>query len=125
MEIVHPRGVAQPAGHYSHAVVHGGLVYVSGQLPVRDGELTLVEGSVEEQAGQAIENLRRVLEAAGSSLGRVIKTTVYVSDISLWERVNREYARAFGAHRPARSVVPTLELHHGFCVEIEAIAASG
>lgn len=124
MNIVHPTGVARPAGHYSHAVVHDGLVYVSGQLPIRDGELTLVEGSVEEQTSQAIDNLRRVLESAGSGLERVIKTTVYVSDISLWERINREYARAFGTHRPARSVVPTLELHHGFCVEIEAIAAS-
>lgn len=123
MDVVHPSGAARPAGHYSPAVVHGGLVYVSGQLPIRNGDLTLVGGPVEEQTGQAIENLRRVLEAAGSGLERVIKTTVYVSDISLWERVNRAYARAFGAHKPARSVVPTLGLHHGFCVEIDAVAA--
>lgn len=123
MEMIQAKRVAPPGGHYSHAVSHNGLVYVSGQLPLRDGETTLVEGTVEEQTAQAIENLRRVLEAAGSSLERVIKTTVYVSDMSLWERVNREYARAFGGHKPARSVVPTMVLHHGFCVEIEAIAA--
>lgn len=125
MDMVQPNGIASPAGHYSHAVVYGGLVYVSGQLPVRDGTFSLAEASVEVQTAQAIENLRRVLEAAGSGLDRVIRTTVYVSDISLWERVNREYAKAFGRHRPARSVVPTPALHHGFCVELEAIAAAG
>ena len=125
MEMIQANRVAPPAGHYSHAVVHDGLVYVSGQLPLRDGKISLIEGTVEEQTAQAIENLRRILEAAGSGLDRVIKTTVYVSDMSLWDRVNREYARAFGGHKPARSVVPTTALHHGFCVEIEAIAAKG
>lgn len=123
MHIVESSSIGAPAGHYSHAVEHNGLVYVSGQLPVRDRTTALSTDSVEEQTRQAIENLRRVLEAAGSSLDHVLKTTVYISDIDLWDRVNRTYAQSFGNHRPARSIVPTTRLHHGFCVEIEAVAA--
>jgi 2-iminobutanoate/2-iminopropanoate deaminase len=123
METVATPNAPKPAGHYAQGVVHGGLVYVSGQLPVDPvtGEKRL--GPVEEQARQALANLGAVLEAAGSSRGRVLKTTVYVSDIGLWPRVNAVYAEFFGEHRPARAVVPTRELHYGFLVEIEAIAA--
>ena len=113
----------QPAGHYTQAIVYNGLVYVSGQLPVdpTTGEKRL--GSIEEQAEQALKNVAAILSAAGSDLDHVLKTTVYVSDISLWGRVNAVYAKFFGDHRPARAVVPTRELHYGFQVEIEAIAA--
>lgn len=65
----------------------------------------------------------RSLEAAGSDVAHVLKTTVYIADISLWPRVNAVYARFFGDHRPARAVVPTRDLHYGFLVEVEAIAA--
>jgi 2-iminobutanoate/2-iminopropanoate deaminase len=113
----------QPAGHYAQAVVHNGLVYVSGQLPVDPDSGEKRIGSIEEQAEQAIRNVAAILVAAGSDLDHVLKTTVYVSDISLWGRVNAVYAAAFGDHCPARAVVPTRELHYGFQVEIEAIAA--
>ena len=72
---------------------------------------------------QALENVAAVLEAAESSPGDVLKTTVYVSDVALWDRVNEVYAAFFGEHRPARAVVPTRDLHHGFQVEVEAVAA--
>ena len=123
MQAVVTRRAPKPAGHYAQAVVHGGIVYVSGQLAVdpETGEKRL--GSIEEQTKQALSNVAAILGAAGSSLDRVLKTTVYVSDISLWGRVNAVYAEVFGAHRPARAVVPTKELHYGFLVEIEAIAA--
>ena len=113
----------QPAGHYAQAIVHNGLVYVSGQLPVdpTTGEKRLE--SIEEQAEQALKNVAAILNAAGSDLDHVLKTTVYVSDISLWGRVNAVYATFFDDHRPARAVVPTRELHYGFQVEIVAIAA--
>jgi 2-iminobutanoate/2-iminopropanoate deaminase len=113
----------QPAGHYAQAIVHDGLVYVSGQLPVdpATGEKRLA--SIEEQAEQALKNVAAILQAAGSDLNHVLKTTVYVSDIGLWGRVNAVYAAFFGDHRPARAVVPTRELHYGFQVEIEAVAA--
>lgn len=113
----------EPAGHYAQAVVHGGLVYVSGQLAVdpRTGERRL--GSVEEQTQQALENVAAILDAAGSGVEHVLRTTVYVADISAWDRVNAVYTEFFGDHRPARAVVPTRELHYGFLVEIAAIAA--
>lgn len=113
----------RPAGHYSQAVIHQGLVYVAGQLPIdpATGEKKL--GPIEEQAEQVLRNIRAILQAAGSDLHRVLKMTVYISDISLWGKVNEVYAQMLGDHRPARAVVPVKELHHGFQIEIEAIAA--
>jgi 2-iminobutanoate/2-iminopropanoate deaminase len=112
-----------PAGHYTQAMVHNGLVFVSGQLPVdpKTGEKHV--GSIEEQTSQALQNVAEILEAAGSGLDQVIKATVYISDISLWERVNTVYAETFGEHRPARAIVPTRSLHFGFQIEIEVVAA--
>jgi len=122
MKEVSTQNAPKPAGHYSQAIVHNNIVYVSGQLPIdpKTGEKRL--GSIEEQTEQALENLSEILKAAGSNLDQVIKTTVYVSDIELWGRVNAVYSRFFGEHRPARAVVPTRELHFGFQIEIEAIA---
>jgi len=112
----------KPSGHYSQAIVHNDIVYISGQLPVepRTGEKRI--GSIEEQTEQALKNLSQILKAAGSNINQVIKTTVYISDIGLWERVNSVYSKFFGEHRPARAVVPTRDLHYGFQIEIEAIA---
>lgn len=123
MQPIFTNDAPPPAGHYSQAVVHDGLVYVSGQLPIdpMTGEPRV--GSIEEQTRLAMSNLAAVLEAAGSGLSRVVKTTVYVSNIELWGRVNAVYAECFGGHRPARAVVPTRDLHFGCQVEIEAIAA--
>jgi 2-iminobutanoate/2-iminopropanoate deaminase len=113
----------RPGGHYAQAIVHDNLVYVSGQLPIdpQTGEKRI--GSIEEQTEQALKNLAAILRAAGSDVDRVLKTTLYVSDIALWDRVNAVYAGFFGQHRPARAVVPTRELHFGFQIEIEAVAA--
>ena len=112
-----------PAGHYSQAIVHENTVYVSGQLPIDPSTDAKQVGSIEEQTEQALRNVAAILEAAGSDISRVLKTTVYVSDITLWGRVNTVYAEFFGEHRPARAVVPTRDLHFGFQVEIEAVAA--
>ncbi len=123
MEQILTPNAPRPAGHYAQAIVHRGLVYVSGQLPVDPATGAKRTGSIEEQTLQALENVKAILEAAGSDLGRVLKTTVYISDIQLWERVNAVYGSFFGNHKPARAVVPTRELHYGFKIEIEAIAA--
>jgi len=122
MEVISTPNAPKPAGHYSQAIVHNNLVYASGQLPIdpESGEKRI--GSIEEQTEQVLKNLSEILKAAGSSLNQVIKTTVYISDIELWDRVNAVYARFFGEHRPARAVVPTRNLHFGFQIEIEAIA---
>jgi 2-iminobutanoate/2-iminopropanoate deaminase len=115
-----------PRGHYSHAVVHNGLVFVSGQLPINpDDGLALAGRDIEAQTRQALENLDTALRAAGSARHLVLKTTVYVTDIALWDRVNATYAGFFGEHRPARTIVPTGPLHYGVDIEIEAVAVRG
>ncbi|MDX2041457.1 MAG: Rid family detoxifying hydrolase [Acidobacteriota bacterium] len=123
IEFVETPNAPRPGGHYSQAVIHNGVVYISGQLPIdpATGEKKL--GSIEEQAEQVLANIRAIVESVGSNMNRILKMTVYISDIELWGKVNEIYARAFGAHRPARAIVPVNELHYGFKIEIEAIAA--
>lgn len=125
IHLIQPADARPPAGHYSPAVVHGGLVYVSGQLPIdpRTGEGC--HGTIEEQAEQVLDNLTGILAASGSGLDRLLKVTIYVADVALWPAVNAAYARRLGSHRPARAIVPTGPLHHGFLIELEAIAARG
>jgi len=125
METITTSGAPAPAGHYSQAVVHEGLVFVSGQLPLDPVTRAPNSGPVEEQTELVLRNLAAILEAAGSGIDMILRTTVYVSDIALWGRLNAAYAAFFGDHRPARSVVPTRELHFGCLVEIDAIAAVG
>lgn len=111
-----------PAGHYAQAVISNRLVFVSGQLPVDPAGDGNHPGDIEDQTKQALANLEAVLREAGSGPSFVLKTTIYVSDIALWDQVNHVYAEFFGAHRPARAIVPTRELHYGYQVEIDAIA---
>jgi len=113
-----------PGGHYSQAVVCNGLVFVSGQLSIdpQTGEKKL--GSIEQQTEQVLQNVGEILNAANSHLSQVLKMTVYISDINLWGAVNEVYARVMGEHRPARAVIPTRDLHYGFLIEIDAIAAT-
>lgn len=111
-----------PAGHYSQAMIWNNLIFVAGQLPIKPNK-DKVLGRIEEQTLQALENMKAIVEAAGSDLAHVLKVTVYISDMDMWDRVNKVYAAFFGAHKPARAIVPTRELHHGFQIEIEAIAA--
>lgn len=114
----------KPGGHYSQAIVHNGLVFVSGQLSIdpNTGEKRI--GTIEEQTELALNNIAEILKAANSDLSHVLKMTVYVADIELWSAVNTVYARVMGEHRPARAVIPTGRLHYGFLIEIEAIAAT-
>ena len=112
-----------PAGHYSQAVVHGGLVYVSGQLAIDPDTGEKMIGSIEEQTERTILNLEAILKAAGCDLKHVLKTTVYIANIDLWGQVNQVYSNMFGSHKPARAIIPTRDLHHGFLIEIEAVAA--
>jgi 2-iminobutanoate/2-iminopropanoate deaminase len=113
----------KPAGHYSQAVIHDTIIYVSGQLPIDPATGQKRLGSIEEQTEQVLKNLAEIIKAAGSDINEVIKTTVYISDIQLWDRVNEVYGKFFGEHRPARAVVPIKNLHFGFDIEIEAIAS--
>jgi len=121
MQHVQTMGAPSPAGHYSQAVVHNGFVFVAGQLPIVPGEREHRPGPISEQTERALRNVQAILEAAGSSLDRVVQMTVYVSDVELWGEVNSTYARVMGSHRPARAVVPVKELHYGYQIEIQAI----
>lgn len=123
MKVIFTENAPSPAGHYAQAIIHNDIVYVSGQLPVEPKSGEKKTGPIEEQAEQALKNLAEILKAAGSDVNRILKVTVYLADISLWERLNAVYARFFDEHRPARSVVPAPNLHFGFQVEIDAIAA--
>jgi 2-iminobutanoate/2-iminopropanoate deaminase len=112
-----------PASHYAQAVIHGGLVYVSGQLGFAPGTSNPELVSVDQQVRNCLGNIAAILEQAGSSLDQVIRATVYISDVALWPEVNATYASVFGDHKPARTIVPCNTLHHGFQVEIDVIAA--
>jgi 2-iminobutanoate/2-iminopropanoate deaminase len=113
----------KPGGHYSQAVIHANTIYVAGQLPINPETGERVTGSIEEQTLQTLKNVAAIVRAAGSEVDRIVKVTVFISDIALWGRVNQVYAEFFGEHRPARSVVPVKDLHYGFLIEIEAVAA--
>lgn len=114
----------RPGGHYSQAMVHGGLAYVAGMLPLdpATGEVVGPEDAG-AQAEQALRNVAAVLEAAGSGLDRILSATIYVTGRRHWEAVNAAFARMLGEHRPARAVIPVAEIKPGCMVEIQAIAA--
>ena len=125
MEKIQIKGTPLPKGHYSQGIVHNDLVYVSGQLPMNLTTGEVENGSIELQTELALLNVESVLLAAGSDLNHVLQMTIYISDMELWDRVNRVYARILGEHRPARAIVPVKDLHFGVKIEIQAIAAIG
>jgi 2-iminobutanoate/2-iminopropanoate deaminase len=110
------------AGHYAQAVVGGGQVYISGQLPIRPDGQPLPDDSFDTQARQAIANLLAILAAAGSTPEQLLKVTAYIVDVANWPRFNAIYAELLPDARPARSVVPVPHLHYGYLVEIDAVA---
>lgn len=114
--------LAPPGGHYSHAVVAGGFVFVAGQLPIDARGTKLADASFAVQAEQVLANVAAALRAAGSSPQRLVQVRVYLTDIALWPEFNALYASWIGAHRPARAVVPVPQLHHGLKIEVEAVA---
>jgi 2-iminobutanoate/2-iminopropanoate deaminase len=120
--IVEPTGVAPPGGHYSHGVGYGDLLFVSGQLGIRQDGSHTADCDFEVQARQALQNVLAVLEAAGSGPEDLLKVTVYVVDVANWPRLNKVYAEVMGQARPARAVVPVPALHYGYLVEIDAVA---
>jgi len=112
----------QAIGPYSQAVIAGGFVFCSGQIPLDPASGQLSTGDVREQTRVVLRNLSAVLEAAGSSLGRVIKTTVFLADMAEFAAMNEVYQEAFGSARPARATVQVAGLPRGARVEIEAVA---
>jgi len=124
MEKVETGRAPQAIGPYSQAVKAGGFVFVSGQIPLRpDG--TLVEGDIRAQARQVLENVKAILEAAGSGLDRVVQVTAYLTDINDFQAFNEVYAEFFKEPYPARAVVGVAALPKGVKVEVATVAKGG
>lgn len=121
MRIVQSDKIPTPKGHYSPAIEHNGILYISGQLPV-EPETGRIGETIEEQTTQVLKNLKLILEESGSTLNQVVQVRIYISNVQLWGKVNEVYADFFGVHKPVRCVVPTRELHYGALIEVEATA---
>lgn len=113
----------QAIGPYSQAVISNGLAFLSGQIPLDPATGKIIEGDITWQTERVIENLKSVLEAAGSSLGQVVKTTVYLKDMDEFAKMNAVYARYFPENPPARSTVEAARLPRDVRVEIDCIAS--
>jgi 2-iminobutanoate/2-iminopropanoate deaminase len=122
MESIQTDRAPQAIGPYSQAIKANGLIFASGQIPLDPATMQIVEGGVERQTERVLDNLKAVLEAAGSSLDRVVKTTVYLADMNEFAAMNEVYARFFGATKPARATVQAARLPRDVRVEIDVIA---
>jgi len=112
-------------GPYSQAVVYNGMAYLSGQIPLDPVTQQLIDGDVAAQTERVLENIKSVLAACGSSLDKVLKTTVFLADMSEFTRMNEVYGRYFSANAPARSTVQAARLPRDVRVEIDCIAIAG
>ena len=112
-----------PGGHYAQATATSDLLFIAGQLPVRPDGTHMADLPFEDQARQALANLLAIVRAGGSAPERVLKVNVNIVGIDHWTAFNRVYAELFGDAKPARAVVPVPELHFGYLVEVDAIAA--
>lgn len=121
-EIVSTDEAPQAIGPYSQAVAAGDLIFVSGQIPLVPATGEMVAGGIEEQTEQVLKNLRAILTAAGSSLDKAVKTTVYIVNIGDFAKVNAVYAKFFTEKCPARVCVEVSNLPKGALIEIDVIA---
>ncbi len=122
MQIIKTRQAPEPIGPYSQAIESNGLIFTSGQIAINPGTNTLIEGDVVAQAKQVFENLKAVLEAAGSDLEHVVKTTIFLKNMADFARVNDVYASYFGKSMPARSTVEVARLPKDVLIEVDCIA---
>lgn len=122
-KVISTANAPQAIGPYSQAIEAGGFVFVSGQIPLIPTTGELVEGSVEVQTARVLENLKAILEAAGLSLEAVVKTTVYITNMDDFTKVNGIYGQYFQENPPARVCVEVSKLPKGALVEIDVIAA--
>ncbi len=121
MEIVFNDRAPHPNGHYSQAVVHGGILYMSMQLPIDPGAGS-IPPALEDQATQLFKNCAAILSAAGSSFQDVLTATIYITEMADWPTMNRLFAEHVGNHRPARGMVNVKELHLGAKVALQLTA---
>lgn len=119
---IHSPAAPPAIGPYAHAVVSRGLVFLSGQLPLDPATMEIVDGGPAAQLRMALANAEAILLTCRASLADVVKTTVFVTDLSAFGAINEAYAQAFGTHKPARSVVEVSALPRGASVEVELVA---
>lgn len=113
----------KPQGFYSQAIQMDNLIFTSGQLPIVPNSGEFIEGDIEKQTIQVLENIKAILEKAGSSLNNVIKATIFIRDINQWKTVNKIYARYFEhGIPPARSIIAGIDIHYNVDIELEVIA---
>ena len=124
MNLINAQEAPAAIGPYSHAVDLDGMVFCSGQLPLDPETMKLVDGDVADQTRQIFSNMEAVLTASDSSMGQVVKTTIFLTDMADFPIVNGLYAEAFGDHKPARSTVQVAGLPLGAMIEIECVAVS-
>ncbi|WP_334151161.1 RidA family protein [Hyphomicrobium sp.] len=122
MQTIATDAAPEAIGPYCQAIAHAGLLYCSGQIPLDPATMKIVEGGIVEQTERVFANMEAVLRAAGSDLSKVLKTTVFLSNLEEFPQMNAIFARAFGDHRPARSTVQVARLPLDARVEIECIA---
>jgi 2-iminobutanoate/2-iminopropanoate deaminase len=122
MESIQTDRAPQAIGPYSQAIKANGFIFASGQIPLNPATMQIVEGGIEEQTRQVLDNLQAVLEAAGSSLNHVVKTTVYLADMGEFAAMNEIYARYFNGAKPARATVQVARLPRDVRVEIDLVA---
>ena len=123
MNKIQPTNIPIPKGHYSPAVEHNGLIFVSGQLPINHATGEVETGAIELQTELALRNVEAILIEANSDLTCVLQMTIYISEMDDWGKVNEVYKKILGEHKPARAIVPVKDLHFGTKIEIQAIAA--
>lgn len=124
-QIIATERAPQAIGPYSQAIVANGFVFASGQIPIDPETGEFVEGGISEQTEQVLRNVSNLLEAAGTGLARVVKTTVFLADMNDFAAMNETYARFFGENPPARSTVQAARLPRDARVEIEVVALAG
>lgn len=124
-QIISTEKAPKAIGPYSQAVIHNGIAYLSGQIPLDPATGQIVEGDIAVQTERVLENVKALLEASGASLQSVLKTTVFLKDMGDFPRMNEVYARYFAANPPARSTVQAAKLPRDVSVEIDAIASAG
>ena len=125
MEIIATEKAPAALGPYSQAIRSNGMIYCSGQIPINPATGAIEAQTIEGQTTQAITNLKNVLEKAGSSLAKVVKTTVFIKNMNDFAALNKVYAKLFGDTKPARSCVEVARLPKDVLVEIECIAEAG
>ena len=121
-KIISTEGAPKAIGPYSQAVVSNGMAFLSGQIPLDPATGLMVEGDIAAQTERVLENLKSVLEAAGSSLARVVRTTVFLKDMGEFAKMNEVYGRYFASNPPARATVEAARLPRDARVEIDCIA---